>query len=295
MSTDRGNGGTDPATALRRELIVTYRTLRLALLGAIGLLAISIGIQVVRADLNVRGSVSAYFHSPSQSIFVGTLMAIGMSVVAIRGSGSEEFFLNLAGMLAPIVALVPVAPPGQDELTDAMISNLKNNMAALILIGLIATLALWLWPKGSQTDPGRSSSIRLALILYTGVIVAGSLVFVVWESARPTFHYIAAISMFICFGIVAAINWGRSAPGWPRRAYRFVAIGMAIALVVIGGYKLLSEVADTGLGEWHTSVFWLEVIEIALFAGLWITQTIEQWDRSDGGDAARLERGFVGE
>lgn len=269
------------ASGLRRELVVTYRTLRLALLGAVGLLAISLILEILRADFDLRGSISAYFHSTSQSIFVGSLIAIGMSVVAIRGAGNEEFFLNLAGMLAPVVALVPVAPPGQDKLSDAMITNLKNNMAALILIGLVATLALWLWPKASQTDPGRSSSIRRALLIYTGVIVIGSLVFVVWESARPTFHYVAAISMFVCFGVVAAINWARTDHGWHHRAYGFVTIGMAIALVVIGGYKLLSEAFDTGLPEWHTSVFWLEVIEIALFAGFWTTQTIEQWDRAD--------------
>ena len=269
------------ATALRREMIVTYRTLRIALIGAIGLLATSLIIEIIRADLDLRGSISAYFHSPSQSIFVGSLIAIGMSVIAIRGEGSEELFLNLAGVLAPVVALVPVAPPGMDKLPDALITNLKNNMVALIVVGLIATIALWLWPKSSQTDPGRSSSIRLALLIYTGVIVIGSFVFVIWESARPAFHYIAAISMFVCFGVVAAINWSRTEQGWHRQAYRFVTIGMAISLVVIGGYKLFSEAIDTGLPEWHTSVFWLEVIEIALFAGFWITQTIEQWNRAD--------------
>lgn len=284
------SSGTVSGLSSGDELIVTYRTLRVALLGAVVLLAFSIKYEIFfRADGDLLGSISAYFHTPARSIFVGSLIAIGMSVIAIRGvdddedaggrfTRNEELYLNIAGMLAPIVALVPVAPPGEDRLPDDLIEQLKNNMTALIAVGILATLALWLWPSDAPTDPGRREAVRRSLTVYTAVIIVGAGVFVVWESARPAFHYVAAIAMFGCFGVVAKINWRRSAAGRYRTTYAVVTVGMAAAAVVIGGYKLLTEWPfDVGLPVWHTSVFWLEVIEIVLFAGFWIAQTAERW------------------
>ncbi len=45
-------------------------------------------------------------------MFTGGLVAIGVSLIAIKGSTDlEDVLLNLAGVLAPIVAFVPTTPP----------------------------------------------------------------------------------------------------------------------------------------------------------------------------------------
>ena len=66
-----------------------------------------IGLEVIRSG-DLRGSISEYFYSPVRSIFVGSLLVIGFSLVAIHVRHRwEETFLTLGGMLAIIVALIP--------------------------------------------------------------------------------------------------------------------------------------------------------------------------------------------
>lgn len=53
-------------------------------------------------------SISGYYYTPSRNVFVGALVVIGVSLIAIKGSTDrEDVLLNLAGVLAPIVAFVP--------------------------------------------------------------------------------------------------------------------------------------------------------------------------------------------
>ena len=111
MSTDDGGGEVEVTYGHLRELRVTYRSLRLALVLAVLMLAVSVGAEWVRAE-ELRGSLSSYFYSPTRSIFVGVLLVIGFSLIAIHVVQVwEEFWLTLGGMFAIIVALVPTTPP----------------------------------------------------------------------------------------------------------------------------------------------------------------------------------------
>jgi len=57
----------------------------------------------------------AYFDTPVRTVFVGTLVGAAFSQVAIRGRcGGEDALLNLAGVLLPLVAFLPVPTPGTD-------------------------------------------------------------------------------------------------------------------------------------------------------------------------------------
>ncbi|MDO8145102.1 hypothetical protein [Isoptericola sp. 178] len=57
------------------------------------------------------GSISAAWYTPAQSVFVAVLVATGAAMIAIRGRGTQEPLLNLAGFLAPVVAFVPTPEP----------------------------------------------------------------------------------------------------------------------------------------------------------------------------------------
>jgi hypothetical protein len=263
------------------QALVTYRTLRVALFGALGLLVVSILFTVWRDDWAVLGSISAYVHTTTEAVFVGTLIAIGMSVLVVRGTDDEELWLNIAGMLAPVVALVPVAPQGFEELPEPLVANVRNNVGALLVVALVALVALWKWPRDAQADPVRRQALWRALVAYTAIVVGIGVAFLTWDSARSHLHYVAAIPMFVCFGVVALRNWQRHDAGTYRSVYRFVTIGMATAAVVVLAWKALSEWIAEVLPVWNTSVFWLEVVEILLFAGLWLAQTIERWDDLD--------------
>ena len=66
-------------------------------------------------------SISAYYYTPVQLFLVGALVAIGISLIALKGSIElEDAVLNFAGILAPVVALVPTPNVGRcgSVLTD---------------------------------------------------------------------------------------------------------------------------------------------------------------------------------
>jgi hypothetical protein len=262
----------------RDQALATYRTVRVALLWAVVLLTISVVISIVSADGDVLGSFSAYYHTATRSVFVGALMAIGMSLIAIRGTDDEELYLNIAGMLAPVVALVPVAPPGVDRLPDDLVDAVKNNVGALFIVGLGAILLLWQLPSRGEADPVKRQALFRALLGYSAIVVVGGVLFFVWDAAQSRLHYVAAIAMFVCLGIVALKNWRRSGEVRFRWAYQLVTIGMAATAVLIGLYKVFSEWdAVAFLPEWDESVSTLEAVEVGLFGALWLAQTIDRW------------------
>jgi hypothetical protein len=53
-------------------------------------------------------SVSAYYYTSAQAVFVGALIGLGVSMIALQGmNDSENTFLNLGGMFAIVIAIVP--------------------------------------------------------------------------------------------------------------------------------------------------------------------------------------------
>ena len=131
--------------------ITTYRYLRISMVGAVLLLAVSIAIERAQVDC-WQTSVSAYYYTPVRAIFVGVLMAVGLCLIAIKGSTTwEDATLNAAGMLAPIVAVVPTSDVGtcwsqtprplpvndDGQLADWVVANIDNNITALIVTGIV--------------------------------------------------------------------------------------------------------------------------------------------------------------
>lgn len=58
-------------------------------------------------------SLSAYYHSDMRDLFVGVLCAIGFTLFLYKGfSRSEDWALNLAGLLAAGIASLPMSPTG---------------------------------------------------------------------------------------------------------------------------------------------------------------------------------------
>src|SRR5688500_8603696 len=99
---NRGPEERDDAAA-----VLTYRYLRLGMVVVVLTLLTSVFIERRNAGC-WQGSLSAYYYSPARPIFVSGLIAIAVSLIVIKGSiVIEDMLLNLAGMLAPIVAFVP--------------------------------------------------------------------------------------------------------------------------------------------------------------------------------------------
>ena len=129
---------------------------------------------------------------------------------------------------------------------------------------------------------------------YGALLVVGAALLISWKGNKPDAHAWAAFAMFFCVWVVVSIN------GWRReelatsyqRSYRILLALMVASAAVILGYKVADEWDKfherTGWGgppNWHQSTFWLEVIEIVLFAAFWGIQTRQRWfDEQHGGE-----------
>jgi drug/metabolite transporter superfamily protein YnfA len=115
-----------------------------------------------------------------------------------------------------------------------------------------------------------------SLIVYAVALVAGGVLFWRWDDFREHTHAVAAILTFVCFGAVAFIN------GWlrPENTGRFLATYRAVTIGMVVAFALFLLLRITGNG-FRTDVFWLEAVEISLFATFWLAQTIQHWHEAD--------------
>jgi hypothetical protein len=275
----------------------SYRYVRLAIIALLLGLGVSVLYQTEQQHWLLLASVSAYYYTPAQGIFVGALTALAACMIALRGtSDAEDVLLNLGGMFAVMVAVVPTArgadyqtakrlcdkatdnlPSGVDcptikALAAATRANVGNNMIALLVLGLVGLLVV-----GGLLARHRQWA-RLGLVAWVGVgaaIVIYLTALVTFFAARDWFidhaHFIAASSLAVCIIGVAIANAYRRHPkgspkATPRNRYSVVAVAM-IVVSVVGAILFF-----TGA----ISLFWLEIAVAAMFLVLWTVQTVEQ-------------------
>lgn len=273
----------DPDSKLDDDYALwTWRWLRLAMLLVVVGLAAAVVYEIARVGC-VKGSISAYYYSPARGVFVGALIGIAVCLLCLRGSDErEDALLNIAGVLAPVVAFVPTPATSKGcrtlhAATEDSAANIANNVHALLVVGL-AALALMLYiVKRHRTRPHWIAWGSLA-----GVCVA---TLVALEAAPGSFkdaaHIAAAVPMFGCITAVVAINarfYKEQTDGTLRNRYTVIAIAMGLAILA-------------GLIAWRAgsehAVFGTEVLLLALFGGFWWSQTEHLWDRGLWGERGR--------
>ena len=269
----------DTDEKFRDYAIRSYRYLRLGIV----VMVLSLGSSVVieRAEARCwQGSISAYYYTPAHSMFVGALVAIGVCLIAIVGRTPwEDTFLNVAGMLAFVVAFVPTSPADRllcaasDKVSADADAYINNNILAVAIGGVVALMiAAVIASKKSvirARTPSKEAGVGIAI---TGVLILAG---VIWHSvARTGFdrhaHVGAAIAMFVAIGVVVVLNI-REARGGYRSLYIAVVACMVAGVVAV----VIGKAIDAG---WRHQVFWLEALEITPFAVFWVAQTIEHWD-----------------
>src|SRR5258705_12152572 len=184
--------------------VKSYRYLRIAMVGLLVALGVSVGYQTWRQGFHLLGSVSAYYYTPAQAIFVGALIGIATCMIALKGTtAAEDVFLNLGGMFAAVVAMVPTSR-GEDyestfrecvqaagpqiterassglncrsvtALAEATRANVDNNMVALLVLGGLGILATMLFAMRERKVSSQKIwwGIGAAVAVYAAVTVA---------------------------------------------------------------------------------------------------------------------------
>jgi len=269
----------------------TYLYLRVGLVALALFLASSLVIEMAFGDTEWLGSISAYYYTPVRSVFVGTLCAMGVCLIAIKGRDRprEDLMLNLAGMCAPVVALVPT--PLEDAacggatrcVPDAFVPGVVNNVQALLVVGVVGVLFA---ARTVRRDTHERGDL-LAIGISAGGLVGFALWFFIGRDSFLDFaHYGTAVPMFGLIVAVALVNAAKVdefvAEGGTltvgraetyKKAYRAIAYFMA---VVIGGALVLFVVkAATDSQPFAHWVFIVEALLLAAFTAFWILQTLQ--------------------
>lgn len=281
----------------------SYRYLRVSVVALAFLLATSLALEIARRGGEELGSISAYYYSPARSILVGALVAIGPPLIAIKGrQGWEDVLLDLAGMVVPLVALVPSSrdlgadvcgPEVERCIPPDLVPAVQNNMTALVVLGAAGLVFAW-WSAGRRRD----AATVVGLLAATGLWAATTLWF--WlgrDSFLANAHYAAAVVFFLLIAAVAFLN-GQLAPRRrnvplvaPHRygqAYR--TIGGLMVLTILTAVVLYSGTRLIGLELWSSTTFVLEAVLMVLFVAFWVVQTVENWDEEAAEEARDTAR-----
>jgi hypothetical protein len=270
----------------------SYLYLRVGLVALALFLGASLVLELGFGETDWLGSISAYYYTPVRSVLVGTLCAMGVCLIAVKGRDRprEDLMLNLAGMCAPVVALcpTPLEEPGACGgaprcVPDEFVPGVVNNVEALVVVGVVGVLFAARTVRRDTRERGD--------LLAVGVSAVGLAGFALWFAVgRDSFldyaHYGTAVPMFGLIVAVALVNAAKveefvAAGGTLtlgrattyRRAYRWIAyvmgwvIGGALALFVIK--------ATTGAEPFAHWVFVVEALLLAAFTAFWILQTLQ--------------------
>lgn len=272
------------------RVLDTYRFLRGGLVVMVVMLFASLIVVTINTGGCWQTSISAYYYTAAHSMFVAALCAIGILMITYRGStDSEDILLDLAGVLAFVVAMVPTTRPYHicvPALPEYVVDpSIRNNVWAVI-VGLVfakvgASVLYQSWRAGPS---GLSTYGRQVFVFFWATVVFGIIAFIAFPTQFATYgHTVAAILMFGCIIAVVVINaylarnQPDTRPGYAR-SYRIIAVTMVATLLVV---SLLHELFDPDGHGWNYAVIWAEVLLIAQFGIYWALQTRELWNTTD--------------
>jgi len=313
--------------------VKSYLYLRLAIVALLTALGVAVAYETVRLKFHPLSSVSAYYYSPAQAIFVGALIGFAACMIALKGTTDlEDVVLNIGGMFAAVVAIVPTSRgadfdaavaacqkagplggsdcPSRIALVDAAKLNIENNVSALLLVGALAVLIAILFaiikgPAFSWKAFGAGVSV---------LVLVGAPFIMSREWFINNAHWLAAAGLFICIFIVALENARRqkaklsNAPsaGADGAATAGPAAGQAVGVLISGTggrehytwiARIMLVVGGFAVWVWTShwiSLFLLEIIVFALFIAFWIAQTIEQGSQPPGSEHIMENTGSQG-
>lgn len=287
-----------------RDVVYTYRYLRGAMIALLLMLLLSVGYQWWwETDHSCwLGSISAYYYTPARTVFVGSLCALGASLIAYKGHSSEEdVLLNFSGFMAFVVAMVPTVPdfscgPNAYTQTPAEIAAaVRNNIWSLVVVAAIGAVIVAALKRGAMVrDAAARPTARSVVVTLAcaGVLLVELALFLVLRDRFIALsHGIAAATMVagvIAVMVLSALRTEerhRAVGDDSGRGYRRIYLAIAVALTAALAATVVAALTVTGFAH---LVLVAEVIVIVLFATYWGVQTKELWDLGEvSADEAR--------
>jgi hypothetical protein len=276
----------------------TYNYLRLGMLVAVGALAYSIMAERQYNGVHCfLGSISGYYYTPVHPVFIGVMIAVGFALIAIKGrTALEDMSLSLAGMMAPIVALIPTSDDVNGVCRPQMLAvghyqapiagsiypraSITNNLHTLVFAGFTALVLVivpffvqW-WRTGATTQYTTGFwinwSVGGALVILALILIHFCYNWVLMGHAYAA----CAMFAFLAGAAIANLIAGHNVDRKYAVTYGIIGVlmlGSGVAFVLVQGKY------SSGLNG-HL-VLAIEAAEIILFAVYWAIQTIERWNQ----------------
>ena len=272
------------ATSLQR----TYRYVRIAIAAPVVLLLVAVAIQSASdpSGWHVEPSISDYVHTGAREVFVGSLVAVSLALLAISGRGLERALLDVAAMLAPIIAFVPTPRDGTDP-TPGVNTSIASYVVVGVILCVVALVVASRSDDGSWQPPAVGTRISVGIAF--AVLVAVALINALAQRwLIDHLHLTAAVLFFACFAAVAALGavplkWRRvqtNGANDPTRGQRIVyaitAAGIVAVIVWLACCVFPRPPEDRGI-----LVLIGEFIALVLFVIFWLVQSAQKWDEPD--------------
>ncbi|QAY70766.1 hypothetical protein [Xylanimonas protaetiae] len=280
--------------------LISYLGLRVAIIALTALLAVAVFLENAHLrELSwdgklegfvALGSISSYWYTSAQSVFIAVLVGYGICLIAIKGETSfEETCLNASGLCAPVVGFVPTYWAS---------------------CGAVAPYRTWC--QGQSGFEGRIATSIVATLVAGGVVIAVFLALTVLRGRGPAPHVIVGFAVTVGFYVAMLVWFVVARDGFVRGAHGVAAIGLfggvfvvavsrtlrartrpdpavkapVAALYLVSTVALgLSLVAVVGIflavpaAEGSSRLFWIEWVLLFFFVVFWLVQTLDFWER----------------
>jgi hypothetical protein len=130
----------------------------------------------VPGHFGFAGSISAYYYYGPGAIFIGSMFAFGVFLLAYRYKRADRWISSIAGLLAIVVGTCPTVYPG-DPLNALGVVHLTS---ATVFLGLLGLFCVWLFPRHIEGDVRpqdevywKAFYIACGVVLYVCLVAAG--------------------------------------------------------------------------------------------------------------------------
>jgi hypothetical protein len=267
----------------------TYRYLRVGIAATVAVIFVAVAVTSIIIGHPLR-SVSAYYYTSAQGPFVGALIAASLGIIAISGRGAERALFDGAGLIAPLIALIPTridnstipgyapCPPGTECVPEQFHAGIGVGLVTYAVIGL----AGWVMALLLTRSTPRTTGVVVSLVTAPVILITAPLLFFVWKDGLLFGgHLVAAGAFFLLIAAVAVTDdfqsdVEKSPTRRVKRTYRIIGVIMGlnvvltILLIVVGAEGPALPVGLIG-----------ELLALALFFVFWILQSFRVWDEDE--------------
>lgn len=232
--------GSDPAALYVRSYLL-IRTV-------VGVLGVALPTVLILADrlllggdAELRGSLSAYYHSPARDLFVGTMFVVGVLLMTYLAGQRRtwDFWLSLvAGVAALGVALVPTTRPGLpagarpcgdlptprgcsgvQQVLGETVAGVLHLVSAAVFIGCLAAMC-FLFARRAVRFDGATGVARLfrgagvVILLAVAWAVVGSVLGIEVDGLEALYlgEVVAVYAFGVCWFVAGRRLWARLVP-----------------------------------------------------------------------------------